>query len=219
MKQHVQFLINRKTLYKNVTQELYTCHFHKPFLFTFQAELKSLMDNASSSFEFAKELIRHNLVTNSLPSWLTWVLPSFGPSQCLERWMEGGISTDISQLQVNSSLLWRKENEFKISVLSSSKPLLGGSRTYLAFRKPRKAVKSKCSLCWFRANGELDVMRSRRQERIHLAKGNNSDEVEPSRMTKGIFWDRNKKLGSLCLVALISVYLFVQQLIMYQTPC
>uniref|UniRef100_A0A8C9ACI7 Intraflagellar transport protein 56 n=1 Tax=Prolemur simus TaxID=1328070 RepID=A0A8C9ACI7_PROSS len=32
------------------------------FLFKFQAELKSLMDNASSSFEFAKELIRHNLV-------------------------------------------------------------------------------------------------------------------------------------------------------------
>ena len=62
-------------LLKYVVLELHTCHFHKSFLFQFQTELKSLMDNASSSFEFAKELIRHNLVSNGFPSSLTGVLP------------------------------------------------------------------------------------------------------------------------------------------------
>lgn len=72
------------------------------------------MDNASSSFEFAKELIRHNLVNKSFQSWWFEAYPILGTLQWLGRWMKGNISTSISLLQVNSFFLWRRENEFKI---------------------------------------------------------------------------------------------------------
>uniref|UniRef100_A0A2K6GBN2 Intraflagellar transport protein 56 n=1 Tax=Propithecus coquereli TaxID=379532 RepID=A0A2K6GBN2_PROCO len=68
-----------------------------PFLFKFQAELKSLMDNASSSFEFAKELIRHNLVNNDDVQEAYNLIKDLEPTTPQEYILKGVVNAALGQ--------------------------------------------------------------------------------------------------------------------------